>query len=147
MSTRSSETEKERLRQHYEENRDQILAESRSRYAANPGARRAYLAEWRRNNREKIRRAGRKQVLKQYGDIDYDQMFSAQGGVCAICGKPEMRLHERTATPISLVVDHDHETGEIRGLLCGRCNKGLGLLGDNATAIRRALAYLERNHG
>jgi hypothetical protein len=42
-----------------------------------------------------------------------------------------------------LVVDHDHETGEVRGLLCNRCNTGLGFFADNRGYMRRALTYLE----
>ena len=57
---------------------------------------------------------------------DYERMFDAQGGVCAICGKP--RPEERT-----LHVDHDHETGEIRGLLCFSCNNALGRLPRSST--------------
>lgn len=47
---------------------------------------------------------------------EYDELFDGQGGVCAICGgsNPDGRR---------LAVDHDHETGEIRGLLCYRCNR------------------------
>lgn len=43
----------------------------------------------------------------------------------------------------ALVVDHDHSTGQIRGWLCRPCNSGLGLLGDTADGLRRALTYLE----
>jgi len=43
----------------------------------------------------------------------------------------------------SLNVDHDHVTGQIRGLLCGPCNKGLGLLGDNLDSLWKAIHYLE----
>ena len=54
---------------------------------------------------------------------------------CENCGK---------ATKATLNADHDHETGIFRGWLCPACNRGLGLIGDNANAVRRLLAYLER---
>lgn len=81
---------------------------------------------------------------------DYKAMLVAQGGVCAICGEPPTialgiptRRQGRAVRP-RLVVDHNHETGEIRGLLCAPCNRGIGFLGDTGDGVRRALAYLER---
>jgi len=69
--------------------------------------------------------------------VHYHAMVEAQGGCCAICKKPAS-----TKTP--LAVDHDHTTGEIRGLLCYGCNGGLGHLGDTEDGLLRALAYLQR---
>jgi hypothetical protein len=68
---------------------------------------------------------------------DYDLMFERQGGRCAICmRRPRTRR---------LAVDHDHGSGEIRGLLCSRCNnKVLGGSGESASLLRRAASYLER---
>lgn len=81
---------------------------------------------------------------------DYRERLVAQGGVCAVCGEPPTvalgvpsRRQGRAVRP-RLVVDHNHETGEIRGLLCTPCNRGIGFLGDTIDGVRRALAYLER---
>lgn len=65
---------------------------------------------------------------------DYEYMLQFQEGECAICkNKPgKIRLH----------VDHDHETGEIRGLLCSRCNQGLGLFRDSGELLKAAGNYL-----
>ncbi len=68
---------------------------------------------------------------------DYEIMLSAQGGVCAICRQPEK-------TGQRLAVDHDHETKAIRGLLCGRCNRTLGLLDEDPDRFRAAASYLEK---
>jgi hypothetical protein len=65
----------------------------------------------------------------------YDAMLAAQGGVCAICG-------EVCKSGRSLAVDHDHVTGEVRGLLCGTCNRGIGYLKDDATLLKAALHYV-----
>ena len=61
-------------------------------------------------------------------------MPALQGGVCAICGAvpPEDG---------SFHVDHDHETGRVRGLLCVRCNIGLGQLGDDVEVLSGAIGY------
>jgi hypothetical protein len=65
-------------------------------------------------------------------------MLAAQGGACAICKEP--RPEERT-----LHVDHDHETGKIRGLLCFRCNNALGDLRENFDLAQKAAEYLDRD--
>ena len=64
---------------------------------------------------------------------DYDALLERQGGVCAICAKPSKK---------TLCVDHCHSTGTIRGLLCRKCNLGLGCLADDQAALIAALAYL-----
>ncbi len=64
---------------------------------------------------------------------DYRKVWEAQEGLCAIC---ERRPIEH--------IDHDHATGEFRGLLCPQCNTGLGKLGDSVAGLRKALAYLEQ---
>ena len=74
----------------------------------------------------------------------YDKMLEAQEGVCTICGKPETKPNAKY-----LAVDHNHETGVIRGLLCNNCNRALGLLGDNVETLQNAINYLlkhERNN-
>lgn len=78
----------------------------------------------------------RKWRLKsKYGmdPAEYDSMVEEQAGLCTICGNlPEM----------GLVVDHDHSTGRVRGLLCGQCNVGLGMFRDNPDLLMNALIYL-----
>lgn len=70
---------------------------------------------------------------------DYDEMLTAQGGMCACCGGPPNGAGNR------LYVDHDHGTRHVRGLLCFSCNSGIGALGDTIEGLRRALDYLERS--
>ncbi|WP_422047640.1 endonuclease VII domain-containing protein [Rhodococcus qingshengii] len=76
-------------------------------------------------------------LRSRYGidGADYGDLFSAQGGRCAICKRtpPEDQ---------PLVVDHSHVTSEIRGLLCSPCNTALGLLMDSPSVIDSAAAYL-----
>lgn len=68
----------------------------------------------------------------------YDAMYAAQGGVCAICGTDNWHPW---STPS---IDHDHATGEVRGLLCGSCNAGLGHFRDDPERMRRAALYIEQ---
>ena len=67
------------------------------------------------------------------GADEFDQLVARQGGVCAICGR-EAPEH----------VDHDHLTGEVRGILCFNCNGGLGQFRDSTDALRSAVRYLEQ---
>ena len=95
-----------------------------------------------RANPERAKASLRKsKLMRDYGLTldDYAQMLDEQGGGCAICGAVEPggrgRFH----------IDHCHATGVIRGLLCSRCNVGLGHFGDDAARMRLAIAYLERS--
>jgi hypothetical protein len=73
---------------------------------------------------------------------DYHIMLDEQGGVCAICGLPERRKHARTDDPMFLAVDHDHNTGQVRALLCSTCNIMLGHAQDDVSILARAIQYL-----
>lgn len=75
------------------------------------------------------------QLRQKYG-IDseqYDQMFADQNGMCAICGNTSKKR---------LCVDHNHDTGEVRKLLCNKCNAGLGQFCDDAALLDRAAEYI-----
>lgn len=72
-------------------------------------------------------------------EVDYLAMKQLQGCRCAICGTHE---DERP-----LVVDHCHQTGKVRGLLCQPCNGALGILGDNADRLLSAICYLAQSSG
>ena len=69
----------------------------------------------------------------------YQRMFEQQGGVCAACGRPEIRTNARIKG--RLQVDHDHVTGQVRALLCLNCNAALGVLKDDPQRIEALLAY------
>jgi hypothetical protein len=90
----------------------------------------------REKDRDRMNTDANKRRLRNYGLVeqDYVQLVERQNGNCAICGLHfDQPLH----------IDHCHETGKIRGLLCHKCNTGIGLLGDNVEIIRRALRYLD----
>jgi post-segregation antitoxin (ccd killing protein) len=73
----------------------------------------------------------------------YAEMAIAQGGVCAICKKPE--TDERQGTLKALCVDHNHTTGEVRQLLCNSCNKMIGLACEDVDILSEAVQYLKRH--
>src|SRR2546428_12923650 len=82
-------------------------------------------------------RAWRSQ-LKIYGITEevFNALFEEQNGLCAICKQPELYR--------KLSVDHDHLTSKVRGLLCSRCNTGLGLFKDSKVFLEAAIIYLCR---
>ena len=91
--------------------------------------------------------------LKRFGLTleEYEVMLAAQGGVCAACGGAETSASGGVAVN-SLSVDHDHSCCEgqrscgkcVRGLLCNRCNRALGMLGDSTERLEALLSYMER---
>jgi len=72
----------------------------------------------------------------------YDGMFEGQDGRCAICRRPEARRNKYGISPLS--VDHDHATGQVRGLLCARCNSVLNFFED-PEMFNAATEYLRRH--
>ena len=100
-------------------------------YSQRPGAKEKANA---RSQSHYINGRGRSLYLERtYGitDIDYDAMKKKQGGLCLLCEKKK-----------KLVVDHCHETGRVRGLLCIACNLALGKLGDTQLSLQKAVDYL-----
>lgn len=87
--------------------------------------------------KEKIRN---RMLLKTYGITieDYERMLEEQKHCCAGCGTHQLELNTK------LNVDHNHDTGEIRGLLCGNCNRALGLVKDNTNTLKSLINYLEK---
>jgi len=70
---------------------------------------------------------------------DYKIMFSNQNGCCAICNTKQSDLLK------TLAVDHCHTTGQVRGLLCDKCNRGLGFFNDNTEILKVAINYLAKS--
>jgi len=98
-----------------------------------------YRQRWWEKNKDAIRakdRAIRRRKLYGLSEQKYQEMLSSSGGLCAICKKPYGRPN----------IDHDHETGLVRDILCRSCNSGLGNFNDNVDVMRMAIAYLQR-HG
>jgi hypothetical protein len=137
----------------------------RARYASDPEYRARMLAKnkayrdkhkdrisdyrrlrWKSDDEYRERQlAGRRGKCKRWSSIkhsygilqaDYQALLDSQGGVCAIC---------RRIPPDHLCIDHCHTTGRIRGLLCRKCNTGLGCYEDNPELMNMAINYLALN--
>lgn len=72
----------------------------------------------------------------------YYEMLKIQNNVCAICKQPETQLKKNYNKIKMLSVDHCHQTGKVRGLLCGSCNTALGGFKDSIENLQSAIAYL-----
>lgn len=83
-----------------------------------------------------------REAYRRYGITmaEYRALWLSQKGACAICQQPE-----RTARNRLLTIDHDHVTGQVRGLLCSQCNRAIGLLDDSPEVIEAAAAYVRKN--
>lgn len=128
----NKETHKRTKKVYYETNKDKILEKSRAYYHANKSECSRRAKEWRLKNPDSIKRAR----LKRYGITleQYTDLVLKQEGLCKICGENK-----------PLDIDHNHETGLIRGLLCGCCNKGIGQLKDNIELLENAIKYLKES--
>ncbi len=118
-------------RDHYEKNRATRRAQRRASYYKNISREKAYSAQYRadgytRNNR----------YMSQYNisAAEVDNMIAAQDGKCKICQVKTDVLH----------LDHDHETGQVRDMLCGSCNRALGLIKEKESVLLAMIYYLNK---
>ena len=88
--------------------------------------------------RERDKRTKRKGVLRKRGltEESLKDLYAFQNNCCAICGRP-------FAAVGAVHIDHDHHSGRTRGLLCSRCNNGIGMLGESVDALQKAIDYLQ----
>lgn len=125
-------------RARYQANRDRYIRRSQRWRENNPEKYEAWRRRNRDENRQRISKNNRKNYfLRTYGLTEEDLYFLsvAQNHRCAVCGLGhEAGLH----------IDHDHATGLIRGLLCGKCNKAIGLLKEDPVLFDAASRYLQR---
>jgi len=102
--------------------------------------------KYREKHKEKIKEGNRIYYLnnpnkyKRNHNIDNNQyllMFENQNGKCAICGNISNSV---------LCIDHNHETGKIRALLCSNCNVGLGMFHDDIVLFKKAISYIKKHN-
>lgn len=104
-----------------------------------------YATEWYQRNRAKRKVAVRAWHLKDKYGLSVEEFAArveAQGGACAVCTDQFTVLAALFSGRTVWHVDHDHETGAVRGVLCFRCNAGLGSFKDDPERLSRAASYL-----
>ena len=123
----------------YAANKEVINAKRRDKYKKNAVKYKAARKKYYLNNKDKIREtAWRKAGIKDMTVEKYNQMYDQQNGCCAICGTHRKELKRNFS------VDHNHDTGEVRGLLCGTCNRALGYFKDSLQMLTIATNYLKK---
>lgn len=111
-----------------------------------PVKRRAYYKGWRKKHSERLKSQRHQWGIAHAYNLtpeDYETLLEAQGDVCAICKKPETAKFKGVVKKLS--VDHDHQTGFVRGLLCTACNSLLGHARDDRAVLEAAIVYLTRH--
>lgn len=132
-------------RDYHHRNKEKMVTRSKRYRAAN---REKVLEKARRWQRIKALEPGHSEVVRGrnlrrvYGisTADYDAMFLAQKGLCAICARSPEHVSKRR-----LAVDHNHVTGQLRQLLCAACNTMIGLAHESAERLMSAASYLKRH--
>lgn len=126
--------------------REKLRARSREKYRKDPRKAIDYMKQYHRDHPEVSRN---KHLKKRFGLTPqrYEAILKSQGGVCAICKGPETRATNGKTAPrggkgYRLSVDHCHRVGVVRGLLCMRCNVGLGNFMDDPERLMAAYEYL-----
>lgn len=119
-------------------NKERKAKSSRAWEEANKEHIDAWRKKYRASNKDRLAKYDRQYQIKRKYSItleEYNQILDEQNGVCAICKKE--------GAPY-LHVDHAHDTGVIRGLLCRKCNSGLGFFNDDMDLLQKAAEYLTR---
>ena len=139
MPYKDKEFGRQHKREYEKSHRDEANARSRKFYANHRDNVLTYFKDKYAKEQDKYTESHR---MKRYGisNAEYDEMYSTQDGKCAICGRHQSELSQR------LCIDHCHETGFVRGLLCKKCNSAIGLFSDNLKLLQNAIKYLEVNH-
>lgn len=117
-----------------------INAQRRERYAADGAYREKCKAEAKAGANPALQRKNRIQAQYGLSPSDYDALLEAQSYQCKICMYPHIEEKQKR-----LHVDHCHATNRVRGLLCSRCNRGIGHFRDKPSLLTAASKYLEEN--
>jgi hypothetical protein len=136
MPYKSAVDRRECQRRYAEKNRKKLATKAREYHAQNPQAHKERVFRWRKENADKYKLYWRSRQLRiRYGLTlaQYHERYTQQEGNCAICKKPFS----------TLLVDHNHTSGKVRGLLCKRCNFFLGYMEGSSLLVKEAEKYLD----
>lgn len=116
--------------------------------------------DYRKRNPEKTKEIKRRSYLSRADESEksilrqkkitkeqYYKMIDEQDNKCAICFQEETKIMRKDNTKSPLSIDHNHDTGLIRGLLCHRCNSGIGFFKENESFMLNAIEYLRKHNG
>ncbi len=117
---RFPEKAKARGRERYARNRERIKEQVKARHRANPDQRKGWVLK----------------ALYGLSVEQYNERLEAQGGLCILCRHEDPKGY-------ALAVDHEHETGMVRGLLCSKCNAGIALFNEDPDLLMLAAGYLQ----
>lgn len=115
--------------------------------AANPEKQNAASMRWYWKNKPRAASNGTNWHYRKHYGITYAQfvdLYESVKGICPICSTPMVLSGPRKNRRLNAVLDHCHETGQNRGVICSGCNIGLGMLKDSPKVLASAVAYLER---
>jgi hypothetical protein len=124
---------------YYQNNKEKYKLSAKLYRLKNKDKLNEYQRSHAKRNRDKYKKMQRKWVLNLKYNLSleqYNEILKNQNNKCAICNK------DRNDFNIDFAVDHDHKTGNIRGLLCGRCNMGIGFFNDDIKILENAINYL-----
>lgn len=103
-------------------------------------------ADWRKNNPSSVKESTQRTKIRQAYGLELEDVYellNQQNSQCKIC-KVQLSF-DSTEKHVTPHIDHDHQTGQIRGLLCSTCNTGLGMFGDSPELLIEASAYLVKS--
>ena len=139
MAWKDKEKAKAYYKAYRQKNKEKVKAYRKDYYKANKKKVKAYYQE---NKDKALAAAANSKCKKKYGITSEQKMEMVinQNSKCLICGEPFLESK-------NTCVDHCHKTGKVRGILCSKCNSGLGYFKDDINILRNALEYLEKNGG
>lgn len=122
------------------DNKKNARESSKKWYADNRDYALELTRKWQEKNKDTRSEYARNKLLKKYGITakEYDEMMVSQNHRCKICGTDKPNKHNK-----SFFIDHCHKGGEIRGLLCGNCNLGIGNFKDDTALMSKAIEYIK----
>lgn len=147
---------------YYQRNKDAINVRRRQVRAENINGARDRIREqkaraWQKNREKELQKAKDRYQLdkerraswrlkKEFGITlaEYDAMFELQNGRCAVCGEPP-KIKDKYGNLRRFSVDHHHETGKVRQLLCGPCNMSIGLVKENIATLSNMIDYIKKH--